>query len=260
MLKGKTALVTGSTSGIGKAIAEALAGEGCNIVLNGFGDEAEIGAQRAGLSDQAGVEVTYSGADMTKPAEVAAMIAEAEARSGAADVLVNNAGIQHVAAIEEFPIEAWDRIIAINLSAALHTTRAALPAMRGRGWGRIINMGSTHGLVASVHKTAYTAAKHGIVGLTKAVALETAEAGITCNAVCPGFVLTPLVRKQIGDRAAAAGQSFDEAQRVMLAKKQPPKQFVTAEQIGQLACFLCSEAAAQMTGAAFNIDGGWLAQ
>ncbi len=260
MLTGKTALVTGSTSGIGKAITEALAGEGCNIVLNGFGDEAEIEAQRAGLADQAGVEVTYSGADMTKPAEIAAMVGEAEARAGAIDVLVNNAGIQHVAAIEEFPIEAWDRIIAINLSAAFHTTRAALPAMRGRGWGRIINMGSTHGLIASVHKTAYTAAKHGIVGLTKAVALETAEAGITCNAICPGFVLTSLVRKQIEARAATAGQSFDEAQRDLLAEKQPSKQFVTAEQIGQLACFLCSEAAAQMTGAALNIDGGWLAQ
>jgi 3-hydroxybutyrate dehydrogenase len=259
-LTGKTALVTGSTSGIGRGIAERLAGQGCNIVLNGFGEAAEIEAQRAGLAEAAGVEVSYSDADMAVPDQIAAMIAGAEARFGALDILVNNAGVQHVAAIEDFPPEAWDRIIAINLSASFHTIRAALPGMKARGWGRIVNVASVHGLVASVHKVAYVAAKHGLVGLTKVVALEAAGAGITCNAICPGWVLTPLVEKQIAARAAAAGQSLDEAQRDMLAEKQPSGEFATPEQIGQLAVFLCSEGAAQITGAALNIDGGWLAQ
>jgi 3-hydroxybutyrate dehydrogenase len=259
-LTGKTALVTGSTSGIGRAIAEQLAGQGCNIVLNGFGAAAEIEAQRAGLAETAGVEVSYSDADMAVPDQIAAMIAGSQARFGALDILVNNAGIQHVAAIEDFPPEAWDRIIAINLSASFHGIRAALPGMKARGWGRIVNIASIHGLVASVHKAAYVAAKHGLVGLTKVVALEAAGAGVTCNAICPGWVRTPLVEKQIAARAAEAGQSFEEAQRDLLAEKQPSGEFATPEQIGQLAGFLCSEGAAQITGAALNIDGGWLAR
>ncbi|MFQ5773986.1 MAG: 3-hydroxybutyrate dehydrogenase [Kiloniellaceae bacterium] len=260
MLKGKTALVTGSTSGIGLGIAEALAHEGCNVVLNGFGDAGAIEDLRAGLAERAGVEVTYSGADMSEPAEIAAMIAEAEGRFGALGVLVNNAGIQHVAPVEDFPPGMWDKIIAINLSAAFHTVRAALPAMRAGGWGRIINVASVHGLVASADKAAYVAAKHGLVGLTKVVALETAGSGVTCNAICPGWVLTPLVRKQIEDRAKAEGTSFEAAKEEILAEKQPSGEFATPEQIGALACFLCSQAADQMTGAALNIDGGWLAQ
>ena len=260
MLKGKTALVTGSTGGIGRGIAEALAGEGCHIVLNGFGEAGEIESLRAGLAEQAGVEVAYSDADMTDPGAIAAMVAEAEARFGAIDVLVNNAGIQHVAAIEDFPPETWDRVIAINLSSSFHTIRAALPKMRAAGWGRIINVASTHGLVASVQKAAYVSAKHGLIGLTKVVALETAGAGITCNAICPGWVLTPLVRQQIEARAEAMGQSFEDAKLEFVSEKQPSQEFVTTEQIGRLACFLCSEAAEQMTGAALNIDGGWLAR
>ena len=259
-LEGKTALVTGSTSGIGRGIAEHLAAQGCNIVLNGFGEAAEIEAQRARLAEVAGVEVIYSDADMSRPDRIAAMIAGAQARFGALDILVNNAGIQHVAAIEDFPPEAWDRIIAINLSSSFHTIRAALPGMKARGWGRIVNIASAHGLVASVHKAAYVAAKHGLVGLTKVVALEAAGAGITCNAICPGWVLTPLVEQQIAANAAAAGQSLEEAQADLLAEKQPSGEFATPEQIGQLAGFLCSDGAAQITGAALNIDGGWVAQ
>jgi 3-hydroxybutyrate dehydrogenase len=260
MLTGRTALVTGSTSGIGRGIAEHLAAQGCNIVLNGFGEAAEIEALRAGLAGTAGVEVTYSDADMAVPDQIAAMIAGSQARFGALDILVNNAGIQHVAAIEDFPPEAWDRIIAINLSSSFHTIRAALPGMKAGGWGRIVNVASVHGLVASAEKAAYVAAKHGLVGLTKVVALEAAGAGITCNAICPGLVLTPLVEKQIAARAAEAGQSLEQAQRDLLAEKQPSGAFATTEQIGQLAGFLCSEAAAQITGAALNIDGGWLAK
>jgi 3-hydroxybutyrate dehydrogenase len=260
MLKGKTALVTGSTSGIGLGIAKALAGQGCNVALNGFGDAAEIERLRAGLAKTAGVEVTYSGADMSKPAEIAAMVEEAEARFGAIDILINNAGIQHTAKIEDFPPERWDAIVAINLSAAFHATRAALPKMRGRGWGRIINTASVHGLVASVEKAAYVAAKHGIVGLTKVTALETAGSGITCNAICPGWTLTPLVQKQVDARAKRDNLGQDEAKAALLAEKQPSKQFVTEEQIAGLACFLCSDAAEQITGVPIPIDGGWMAQ
>ncbi len=259
-LEGKTALVTGSTSGIGRGIAEHLAAQGCNMVLNGFGEAAGIEAQRAELAEAAGVEVTYSGADMSLPEQIAAMIAEAEARFGALDILVNNAGIQHVAPIEDFPPEEWDRILAINLTSSFHTIRAALPGMKARGWGRIVNIASVHGLVASVHKVAYVAAKHGLVGLTKAVALEAAGNGVTCNAICPGWVRTPLVEIQIAARAAEAGQSLEAAQADLLAEKQPSGEFATPEQIGQLAGFLCSDGAAQITGAALNVDGGWVAQ
>ena len=260
MLKRKTALVTGSTSGIGQGMARALAAEGCNIVLNGFGDVQEIEAERLSLERQAGVSVTYSGADMSKPAEIAAMIAEAQAHFGSLDILVNNAGIQHVAPIESFPPDDWDRIITINLTAVFHGIRAALPGMREKGWGRIKNTASVHGLVASVHKAAYVAAKHGVIGLTKVVALETAGSGITCNAICPAWVLTPLVHTQIEARAQERGIAFEEAKVELIAEKQPSKEFITPEQIGQLVCFLCGDAAVQITGAALNIDGGWLAQ
>jgi 3-hydroxybutyrate dehydrogenase len=260
MLKGKTAVVTGSTSGIGLGMAKALAAEGCNIALNGFGEAKEIEAIRQGLQKKAGVKVTYSAADMSKPAEIAAMIAEAQAHFGAVDILINNAGIQHVSPIESFPVDSWDRIIAINLSAGFHGIRAALPGMRNKGWGRIINIASVHGLAASLHKAAYVSAKHGVIGLTKVVALETAGAGITCNAICPGWVLTSLVAKQIEARAQEQGMTLEDAKVDLLQEKQPSKDFVTPEQIGALACFLCSDSAAQMTGAALNIDGGWLAQ
>ncbi len=259
MLKGKTALVTGSTSGIGLGMARALAGEGANLILNGLGEAGEIEAIRAAMAKDHGVEVLYSGADMAKPDEIAAMIAEAEARFGAVDILVNNAGIQHTAVIEDFPLDKWDAVIAINLSAAFHATRAALPKMRARGWGRIINTASANGLIAQVEKAAYVAAKHGIVGLTKVTALETAGSGITCNAICPGWVLTPLAQWQIEDRMARLG--LDEAGAIAnMLEKQPSKQFVTVEQIGGLTCFLCSDAAAQMTGVPIPIDGGYLAQ
>ena len=260
MLKGKTALVTGSTSGIGLGMARALAAEGANLVLNGFGDAGEIEALRAGLEQDCGVEVAYSGADMSKPDQIAAMISEAESRFGAIDILINNAGIQHTAKVEDFPLETWDAIIAINLSSAFHTIRAVLPKMRARGWGRIINTASVHGLVASLEKAAYVSAKHGIVGLTKVVALETADSGITCNAICPGWVLTPLVQQQVDARAAKEGISQAEAKSDLLSEKQPSREFVTEAQIAGLACFLCSEAAAQMTGISIPIDGGWTAQ
>lgn len=260
MLKGKTALVTGSTSGIGLGMARAFAAEGANLVLNGFGDADEIEALRAGLEKECGVQVAYSGADMSKPDQIAAMISEAEERFGAVDILANNAGIQHTATIEAFPAERWDAIIAVNLSAAFHATRAALPKMRARGWGRVINTASVHGLVASVEKGAYIAAKHGIVGLTKVTALETAGSGITCNAICPGWVLTPLVQHQVDARAEKEGLSQADAKADMLAEKQPSGEFVTADQIAGLACFLCSDAAAQMTGIAIPIDGGWTAR
>ena len=260
MLKGKTALVTGSTSGIGRAIAEALAAEGANLVLNGFGDSGEIEALRGAIEAATAVEVTYSAADMSQPAEIGAMIAEAQARFGALDILVNNAGIQHVAPIEDFPAARWDAVLAINLSSNFHTIRAALPAMRRRGWGRIINVASAHGLTASPEKAAYVAAKHGVVGLTKVVALEAAGSGITCNAICPGWVLTPLVAKQIEARAEASGGSLDEAKAELLREKTPSGEFATPEQIGALAVFLCSAAAAQITGAPLPIDGGWTAQ
>jgi len=260
MLKGKTALVTGSTSGIGQGIAEALAAEGANIVLNGFGEAAAIEALRREIADKNGVTVTYDGADMTKPAEIARMVKDADAQFGAVDILVNNAGIQFVAPIEEFPDERWDAVIAINLSSAFHATKAALPAMRKKGWGRIINIASAHGLVASPLKAAYVAAKHGILGLTKVTALETGGSGITANAICPGWVLTPLVKKQIEDRAKASGKSFEEEKLALVIEKTPSKDFSTPEQIGGLAVFLCSPAAAQMTGAPLSSDGGWTAQ
>lgn len=260
MLDGKTALITGSTSGIGAAVAESLAAAGSRVILNGFGDADEIAAQVADLGARQGVEVVHLHADMTRPEEIAQLMAQAAERFGPLDILVNNAGIQHVAPIEEFPPEKWDAILAINLSSAFHTIRAALPGMRAKGWGRIINTASTHGLVASPGKTAYTAAKHGIVGLTKAVALEAAGSGVTCNAICPGWVLTPLVQKQVDARAAADGVDEAEAKRRLLAEKQPSGRFVEVDQIGALAAYLCSEAAAQITGAALNIDGGWLAQ
>jgi 3-hydroxybutyrate dehydrogenase len=259
MLKGKTALVTGSTSGIGLGIARALAADGANIVINGFGDAQTIGAVEKELQGL-GAKTLYHGADMSKPAEIEDMIRTAEAAFGRIDVLVNNAGIQHVAPIEEFPVERWDAIIAINLSSAFHTIRLALPRMRASGWGRIINLASVHGLVASAQKTAYVAAKHGVVGLTKAVALETAQTGITCNAICPGWVLTPLVQKQVDARAAQQNLSNDDAKKSLLAEKQPSMEFATPEQLGALAVFMCSDAAAQVRGVAWNVDGGWYAQ
>ncbi len=256
MLKHKTALVTGSTSGIGLGIAKALARQGANIVLNGFGDVDGARAEIAAL----GVDVLYHGADMSRPAEIEDMMRTAAERFGRVDILVNNAGIQHVAAIEDFPPERWDAIIAINLSSAFHTTRLALPAMKAANWGRIINVASVHGLVASAQKSAYVAAKHGIVGLTKVVALETATTGVTCNAICPGWVLTPLVQKQVDAKAAALGVSNEEATRLLLGEKEPSMQFTTPEELGELAVFFCSPAANNVRGAAWNMDGGWAAQ
>ncbi|GAP37187.1 3-hydroxybutyrate dehydrogenase [Piscinibacter sakaiensis] len=256
MLKGKTALVTGSTSGIGLGIALALARQGARVVLNGFGDVDAAKAEVAAL----GVEVGYHGADMSKPAEIADMMALAERDFGGVDVLVNNAGIQHVARVEDFPPEKWDAILAINLSSAFHTTRLALPGMRRKDWGRVLNVASTHGLVASAEKSAYVAAKHGIVGFTKTVALETATTGVTVNAICPGWVLTPLVQKQIDARAAAGGLSDADAKKQLLGEKQPSLQFTTPEQLGELAIFLCSSAADNVRGVAWQMDGGWTAQ
>jgi 3-hydroxybutyrate dehydrogenase len=256
MLKGKTALVTGSTSGIGLGIAKALARQGANIVLNGFGDTQGPRAEIAAL----GVKVGYHGADMSKPSEIEAMMAYAAAEFGRVDILVNNAGIQHVARIEDFPVERWDAIIAINLSSAFHATRLALPAMRQADWGRIINVASVHGLVASAEKSAYVAAKHGIVGLTKVTALENATTGITCNAICPGWVLTPLVQKQVDAKAAALGISNDEAKKVLLGEKEPSMQFTTPDELGELAVFFCSSAGNNVRGVAWSMDGGWIAQ
>jgi 3-hydroxybutyrate dehydrogenase len=260
MLKGKTALVTGSTSGIGLATARALAADGANIMLNGFGDKDAIETIRAGLEKEFGVKVKYSGADMSKPAEIADMVATTEKEFGSLDVLVNNAGIQFVANIEDFPIDKWDAIIAINLSSAFHAIRAAMPGMKKRQWGRIINIASAHGLVASAQKVAYVAAKHGIVGLTKVVGVEAANSGVTCNAICPGWVLTPLVQKQIDDRAKASGKPVRDAEIALLSEKQPMHQFTKPENIGALAVFLSSDAAASITGSAYSIDGGWVAQ
>jgi len=260
MLKGKTALVTGSTSGIGLGIAKALAGDGANVILNGFGNRQEIEALRADLADSAGVEVRYSPADMAKPAEIAEMIEDAETEFGAIDILVNNAGIQHVAPVHEFPIEKWDAIIAINLSSAFHAIRAALPAMKGRGWGRIISTASAHALVASPYKSAYVTAKHGLAGLTKVVAMEVATAGITVNAIAPGYVWTPLVEKQIPDTMKARGLTEEEVKRDVILAAQPTKEFVTVEQIAALALYLTTDAAASITGAVLPIDGGWTAQ
>ena len=259
MENNKTALITGSTSGIGLGIARALAGQGMNLVINGFGDAEQIEQLRAELAQQYGVKVHYSAADMTDPQAIEAMIAEAETLFGGVDVLVNNAGIQHVAPVDEFPPEKWDAIMAINLSSAFHTTRLVVPGMRQRGWGRIINLASAHALVASPFKSAYVAAKHGLLGFTKSVALEVAEHGVTVNAICPGYVLTPLVEKQIPDTAKARGISEEAVKRDVLLKAQPTKQFVTVEQIGATAVFLCSEGAASMTGGAISVDGGWTA-
>ena len=260
MLKGKTALVTGSTSGIGLAIARALAKDGANLMINGFGDKAAIEQERAGLEKDFGIKARYSAADMSKPAEIAAMIAETEKEFGSVDVLVNNAGIQHVANIEDFPIDRWDAIIAINLSSSFHTIRAAIPGMKKRKWGRIINIASAHGLVASGQKVAYVAAKHGLVGLTKTVAIEAANDGVTCNAICPGWVLTPLVAKQIEARAQQSGQTFDQAKVALVSEKQPMHEFSSPENIGALAVFLASDSAASITGSSYSIDGGWTAQ
>jgi len=259
-MKGKLALVTGSTSGIGLGIAEVLAQRGVNIVLNGFGDPAEIERLRAGLASRHGVEVEYENADLMKTDEIEALIGRIVERHGAIDILVNNAGIQHVARVENFPVDRWDAVIALNLSAAFHATRCALPAMQQRNWGRIINIASAHGLVASVEKSAYVAAKHGIIGLTKVVALENAKTGITCNAICPGWVLTPLVQKQIDARAAADGISTEQAKLDLVSEKQPSQEFVTPEQLGELAAFLCSPAADQVRGVASAMDRGWPAQ
>lgn len=260
MLKGKTALVTGSTSGIGLGIAKALARQGANIVLNGFGDIEGPKAEIAAL----GVKVAYHGADMSKAADIEDMMKFAAAQFGRVDILVNNAGIQHVARIEDFPVERWDAVLAINLTSAFHTTRLALPAMRaadnGKGWGRIINVASVHGLVASAEKSAYVAAKHGIVGLTKVTALENATSGVTCNAICPGWVLTPLVQKQVDAKAAALGLSNEEAKKLLLGEKEPSLQFTTPDELGELAVFFCSPAANNVRGAAWNMDGGWAAQ
>jgi 3-hydroxybutyrate dehydrogenase len=256
MLKGKTALVTGSTSGIGLGIAKALAEQGANIMMNGFGEKDAAMAEVKAF----GVEVDYHGADMSKPAEIEAMMQAAEKRFGAVDILVNNAGIQHVANVEDFPVDRWDAIIAINLSSAFHTTRMALPGMKQRNWGRIINLASVHGLVASAQKSAYVAAKHGIVGLTKVTALETAQTGVTCNAICPGWVLTPLVQKQVDARAEKDQVNNEEAKKRLLSEKQPSGEFVTPDQLAALAVFFCSPAATQIRGVAWNMDGGWVAQ
>ncbi len=259
-IKGKAAIITGSTSGIGVGLAKALAAQGADILLNGFGDAAEIARLRDTLATTHGIRVGYSGADLSKPAAVTAMVEQAIAEMGGVDILINNAGIQHTAPVQQFPVERWDAILAINLSAAFHAIRAALPQMLGRNWGRIINIASTHALVASVHKAAYVAAKHGLLGLTKVVALETATTGVTCNAICPGWVLTPLVQKQIADLAAHEGLAPEVARMRLLAEKQPSQEFATPEQIGALAVFLCSNDAAQIRGAALPVDGGWTAQ
>jgi 3-hydroxybutyrate dehydrogenase len=258
-LDGKVALVTGSTSGIGLGIVRALAAAGAEVVLNGLGSAAEIDRTREQIAGEFGVKASFSPADMTRPKSIAEMIAATVAQFGRLDILVNNAGIQHVAPLDQFPVEKWDQILAINLSSAFHTTRLALPAMRQNGFGRIINIASAHGLVASPFKAAYVAAKHGIVGLTKVTALETAEEGITCNAICPGYVYTPLVEAQIDSQAKAHGISRDQVIRDVLLAQQPNKRFATVEELGALTVFLSTEAAASITGVALPIDGGWTA-
>jgi 3-hydroxybutyrate dehydrogenase len=260
MLEGRAAVVTGSTSGIGLGIATALAAQGADVLLNGFGNAGEIEDIRRSLADTHGVRVSYSAADMSKPDEIDGMIAQATRDLGGVDILVNNAGIQHTAPVREFPLERWNAIVAINLTAAFCATRAVLPHMERQGWGRIINIASAHGLVASAHKAAYVAAKHGVLGLTKVVALETATTGVTCNAICPGWVLTPLVQKQIDDIAHREGLSGDDARAKLLGEKQPSLAFATPDEIGALTAFLCSSAAAQIRGAALPVDGGWTAQ
>lgn len=259
MLKGKTAVVTGSTSGIGLGIAEGFAKEGINLVLNGFGDAAEIETIRAGLASKFGIKVTYDGADMSKPEQIEAMMKKAAADFGGVDILVNNAGIQHVCPVEDFPTAKWDAIIAINMSSAFHTTKMAVPYMKSKGWGRIINVASAHAMVASPFKSAYVASKHGIMGFTKTVALEVAEKGITCNAICPGYVLTPLVEKQIPDTAKARGMTEEQVKKDVLLAAQPTKQFVTTQQVAGTAIFLCSDSAASITGTNIMVEGGWTA-
>ena len=260
MLKGKTAIVTGSTSGIGLGIATALAAEGCDVMLNGFGEPAAIEKLRSGLAERHGVRTAYFAADVAMPAEIRELVNQTSRRFGTVDILVNNAGIQHVAKIVDFPEERWDAVIAINLSAAFHATKAALPLMIAKGWGRVINIASAHGLVASGEKAAYVVAKHGLVGLTKVAAIETANQGITCNAICPGWVLTPLVEQQIAARAKAQRIPVEQAREDLVREKQPMLDYTTPEKIGALAVFLCGEAASTITGAALSIDGGWVAQ
>jgi 3-hydroxybutyrate dehydrogenase len=260
MLKGKSALVTGSTSGIGLCYARALAAEGANVTINGFGDAAAIEKERSGIEKDFGVKAVYSGADMSKPAEIADMIKTAEQTFGALDILINNAGIQYVAPIEEFPIEKWDQIISINLSAAFHAMRAAVPGMKARKWGRIISTASAHSLVASPFKSAYVTAKHGLAGLTKTVALETATFGITVNCISPGYVWTPLVEKQIPDTAKARGMTEEQVKRDVILAAQPTKEFITVDEVASLAIYLCSDAAKAITGANLSIDGGWTAE
>jgi 3-hydroxybutyrate dehydrogenase len=260
MLKGKTSLITGSTSGIGLSIARALAAQGSNIILNGFGDSGQIEILRQGIAQEFHVQVRYHGADMTKPDEIEAMINDSAREFGGIDILVNNAGIQYVAPIQDFPAERWDAILAINLSSAFHTSRHALPYMQQQNWGRIINLASVHGLVGSAQKSAYVASKHGLVGLTKVTALENAKTRITCNAICPGYVLTPLVQKQVDARAEREGVSNEIAKQGFIAEKHPSGEFVGPEQLGALVVFLCSEAASEVRGVAWSIDGGWAVQ
>ena len=260
MLTNKTALVTGSTSGIGLAIARIFAANGANVVINGFGDRDAIEAERSGIESEFGVVCRYSPADMTKPDEIAAMMAEAEEAFGGVDILVNNAGIQHVSPVEDFPVAKWDAIIAINLSSAFHTTRAAVPGMKKKGWGRIINTASAHALVASPFKSAYVAAKHGIAGFTKTIALEVAQSGVTVNAICPGYVWTPLVEAQIPDTMKARGMTEEEVKRDVLLAAQPTKEFVTVDQVAALALYLTGDQASAITGTMLQMDGGWVAQ
>ncbi len=260
MLKGKTALVTGSTSGIGLGIAKALARQGANIVMNGFGEVDGPRAEVLAAGQAAGIQVAYHAADMSRAADIEDMMKYGADQFGRIDIVVNNAGIQHVASVEDFPVERWDAIIAINLTSAFHTTRLALPAMKAANWGRIINVASVHGLVGSAQKSAYVVAKHGIVGLTKVTALETAPTGVTCNAICPGWVLTPLVQKQVDAKAQQLGVSNEEAKKVLLGEKEPSMQFTTPEELGELAVFFCSPAGNNVRGVAWNMDGGWAAQ
>lgn len=260
MLHGKTAIVTGSTSGIGQAIAKALAKQGCNVMINGLGDAAKIEEERAAIEKETGSKIAYHGADMTKPDQIADMVAKTKSTFGSVDIIVNNAGIQHVAPVEDFPPEKWDQIIAINLTSAFHMTRHAIPLMKETGWGRVINIASAHALVASPFKSAYVAAKHGIMGFTKTIALEVAEKNITVNAICPGYVKTPLVENQIADTAKARGMTEEQVVSDVILGAQPTKKFTTIEQIGDLTVFLCSDAAENITGSALQIDGGWVAK
>ena len=260
MLNGKSAIVTGSTSGIGLAIAHGLAARGVNVMINGFGDAGAIEAMRSRLEQEHGVKAVYSSADMMNPAQVHSMVAQAAQLLGSVDIIVNNAGIQHVAPVHEFPLDKWDAIIAINLSSAFHTIRSALPGMLARRWGRIVNIASAHALVASPFKSAYIAAKHGLVGLTKTVALETAGKGVTCNAICPGYVLTPLVEKQIEDQAKVHKIPREEVISKVILERQPSKEFVKIEEVAATTAFLCTDDAASITGTTISIDGGWTAQ